>query len=105
MIVALLDDRANLHFLRRAEPFTATDGAMVRLPRRVGADHAQALGAPVHGQMVARFQRWAPTYREALTQTFADIFLVILACFVVATALAPLMRKVAPPTAPPADAH
>jgi DHA2 family multidrug resistance protein len=41
----------------------------------------------------------------AQTQTYADVFLVMAACFVVATAMAPLMRKVVPPKAPTADAH
>jgi DHA2 family multidrug resistance protein len=29
----------------------------------------------------------------------------IMVCFVIATAMVPLMRKVQPPTAPSADAH
>jgi hypothetical protein len=52
-----------------------------------------------------REQLWALTWREAQTQTYADAFLVMAACFVVATAMAPLMRKVVPPKAPTADAH
>ena len=52
-----------------------------------------------------REQLWAPTWREAQTQTYADAFLAMAACFVVATAMAPLMRKVVPPKAPTADAH
>ena len=50
-------------------------------------------------------QLWVLTWREAQTQTYADAFLVMAACFVVATAMAPLMRKVVPPKAPTADAH
>lgn len=38
-------------------------------------------------------------------QTYADAFLVITFRFVIATAVVPLMRKVAPPKAPAADAH
>jgi DHA2 family multidrug resistance protein len=45
------------------------------------------------------------TWREAQTQTYADAFLVMAACFVVATAMAPLMGKVAPPKGPKPDAH
>jgi MFS transporter, DHA2 family, multidrug resistance protein len=48
---------------------------------------------------------WSLTWREAQTQAFADAFLVIMVCFVVATAMVPLMRKVAPPKEPSADAH
>jgi hypothetical protein len=52
-----------------------------------------------------REQLWALTWREAQTQTYADAFLAMAACFVVATAMAPLMRKVVLPKAPTADAH
>jgi DHA2 family multidrug resistance protein len=37
--------------------------------------------------------------------TFADAFLAITVCFAVATLMVPLMRKVAPPKTPSADAH
>ena len=43
---------------------------------------------------------WSLTLREAQTQTFADAFMVIALCFVVATLMVPLMRKVAAPAAP-----
>jgi len=45
------------------------------------------------------------TWREAQTQTYADAFLAMAACFVVATAMVPLMRKVVRPKEPTADAH
>jgi len=48
---------------------------------------------------------WLLTYREAQTQTYADAFLAIMVCFIIATAMVPLMRKVVPPAAPSADAH
>jgi DHA2 family multidrug resistance protein len=38
-------------------------------------------------------------------QTYAEAFLAMAACFVVATAMVPLMRKVVPPKGPTADAH
>jgi DHA2 family multidrug resistance protein len=38
-------------------------------------------------------------------QTYADAFLVITVCFVIAIVMVPLMRKVAPPKAPPVDAY
>jgi DHA2 family multidrug resistance protein len=37
--------------------------------------------------------------------TFSDIYLVIMLCFALTTLSVPLMRKVAPPKAPSADAH
>jgi len=50
-------------------------------------------------------QLWKLTMREAQTQTFADAFLAVMVCFLVAIVLIPLMHKVAPPKAPSADAH
>ena len=35
--------------------------------------------------------------REAQTQTYADAFLVIAVCFVIATMMVPLMRKIVAP--------
>lgn len=53
----------------------------------------------------ALHQLWLLTYREAQTLTYSDTFLTIMVCFIVATAMVPLIRKVAPPAAPSADAH
>jgi MFS transporter, DHA2 family, multidrug resistance protein len=59
----------------------------------------------VLGHTAALKQLFNLALREALTETFADAFLLIsLALFAVA-ALAPLMRTVVPPKAPSADAH
>jgi DHA2 family multidrug resistance protein len=74
--------------------------------QRVGASYAAATGGDaLHGQEAALKQLWSLTWREAQVQTYADAFLVITVCFVIATMMVPLMRKVAPPKAPPADAH
>jgi MFS transporter, DHA2 family, multidrug resistance protein len=43
--------------------------------------------------------------REAETLTFADIFWVIMACFVVAAVLVPLLKNTPAPAAPSANAH
>jgi MFS transporter, DHA2 family, multidrug resistance protein len=101
----ILNDRANLHFLRLAEHLNTTNSAMVELLRRVGTGYTAALGDAAHGQAAALKQLWALTWREAQVQTYADAFLLIMLCFVIATAMVPLMRKVAPRQAPPADAH
>ena len=45
------------------------------------------------------------TFREALTQSFADAFYAIMLCFVVATLMVPLLKKASAPPAPSADAH
>jgi DHA2 family multidrug resistance protein len=102
----ILNDRANLHFLRLAEHLNTGNPAMAGLVARVtAADTAKWSGDGVHGHATALKQLWLLTWREAQTQTFADAFLVIAACFVVATLMVPLMRKVVPPAATPADVH
>jgi MFS transporter, DHA2 family, multidrug resistance protein len=62
-------------------------------------------GDAVQGHAVALKMLWSLTLREAQTQTYADAFLVIAICFVIATAMVLLMRKVGAPAAPSADAH
>ena len=102
----ILNDRANLHFLRLAEHLNATNTAMLDLLHRVtAADTARWGGDAAHGRAAALKQLWTLTWREAQTQTYADAFLAMGACFVVATAMVPLMRKVVPPKGPTADAH
>jgi DHA2 family multidrug resistance protein len=100
----ILNDRANLHFLRLAEHLNASNTAMHSLLEHVAGDVKWG-GDAVHGQAAALKQLWSLAWREAQTQTYADAFLAMAACFVVATAMVPLMRKVATPTRPAADAH
>jgi len=101
----VLNDRANLHFERLAEHLTTANAALTGLLDKAGAGYAAALGDAAHGQAAALHQLWALTWREAQVQTYADAFFLIAIAFVIATALVPLMRKVAPRGAPPADAH
>jgi DHA2 family multidrug resistance protein len=89
-----------------AEHLNATNTAMTDLLQRVTvADAAKWGGDAVHGHSAALKQLWSLTWREAQTQTCADAFLVIAACFVVATLMVPLMRKLVAPAAPPVEAH
>ncbi len=102
----LLNDRANLHFLRMAEHLNATNTAMREMLHGVSAKVAAATGGDLlHGQAVALKQLWALTWREAQVQTFADAFLVIGVCLAVATLLVPLMKKVAVNPTASANAH
>jgi DHA2 family multidrug resistance protein len=102
----MLNDRANLHFLRLAEHLNGANAAMQRMLQQAGAKFAAATGGDlVHGHAAALKQLWALTWREAQVQTFADAFLAIGVCLAVATLLVPLMKKVAPSANPPADAH
>lgn len=101
----ILNDRTNLHFQRLAEHLNYSNEAMGALLQAVGSNMA-ALGHDVaDAQSAALRQLWALTWREAQTQTFGDAFLVIMVCFVIATAMVPLLRKAGPPMAPSADAH
>lgn len=92
----IINDRTNLHFLRLAEHLNSANPAMTGFVDRVTA---------AHGHQAAIEELWSMTMREAQTLTFADTFLAIMVCFVIATAMVPLMRKVAPPAGPSADAH
>jgi DHA2 family multidrug resistance protein len=102
----LLNDRANLHFLRLAEHLNGANVPMREFLDRVSARFMLAAGGDsVHGQAAGLKQLWLLTWREAQVQTFADAFLVIGACLAVATLLVPLMRPVTPPATPAPDAH
>jgi DHA2 family multidrug resistance protein len=99
----LLNSRTNLHFYRLAEHLTgasvnATD-MLAQVARRL-----PDLDPTVAAQAALR-QLWQLTFREALTMTFSDIYLVIMVCFAFTTISVPLLRKVAPPKAPSPDAH
>jgi MFS transporter, DHA2 family, multidrug resistance protein len=102
----LLNDRTNEHFLHLAEHLTSANQPMNELLQQIaGAAAVKNGGDALLAHAVALKQLWLLTYREALTQTFADSFLAIMACFVVAVLLVPLMHKAAAPTGAPANAH
>jgi len=92
----ILTNRTNLHFERLAEHLTPASEPM-------SAWLAQAGGGASDASALRSL--WQLTFREAQVLTYSDAFFTILVCFVVATALVPLMRKVAPPKGPSADAH
>ena len=102
----LLNDRANLHFLRIAEHLNATNTAMVGMLHQVGAKFAAVSGGDVlQGQAAALRKLWSLTWREAQVQTYSDAFLTIAVCLALATVMVPLMRKVAAPAGSSAAAH
>jgi MFS transporter, DHA2 family, multidrug resistance protein len=102
----ILNDRANLHFLRLAEHVTTGNPAVTDLLQRVGATATAASGGdPLQGHAAALGVLRQLVWREAQTQTFADAFLAVMVCLALATVMVPLMRKVLPPKAPSADAH
>jgi len=105
LCATLLNDRTNLHFMRLADHLNAGNGSMVDALRALGDGMGAQFGDALQGQAAALRQLWQLTYREALTMSFADAFLAVMVCFVIATLMVPLMRKITPPKAPSADAH
>jgi DHA2 family multidrug resistance protein len=101
----ILNDRTNLHFTRLAEHLNSSNEAMNQWLSQVGGNLANLGQSGDVGVTASLRQLWLLTYREAQTQTYGDTFLMIGACFVIATAMVPLMRKVQPPAAPSADGH
>jgi DHA2 family multidrug resistance protein len=102
----ILNDRANLHFLRLAEHLNSANPSMQELVHHVAFRFASISdGDLLHGHEAALKKLWSLTWREAQVQTFSDAFLVITVCFVAATLMVPLMRKVATPAGPSINAH
>ncbi len=102
----ILNDRANLHFLRLAEHLNSTNAAMQEMMQQVSSKFVTVTGGDlVHGQAAALRKLWNLTWREAQVQTYSDAFLVITLCLLIATLMVPLLRKVTTTTTPSADAH
>jgi DHA2 family multidrug resistance protein len=101
----ILNDRTNLHFTRLAEHLNTSNEAMNQWLTQVGGNLATLGQTGSEGITAALQQLWLLTYREAQTQTYSDAFLAIMVCFIIATTMVPLMRKVVPPAAPSPDAH
>ncbi len=102
----ILNDRSNVHFLHLAEHLNSANASAQNLLAQVAAvDTTRWNGDALHGATAALRQLWVLTFREAQTQAFADAFLAIMVCLAITTLLIPLMNKVVPPSAPPADAH
>jgi DHA2 family multidrug resistance protein len=101
----IINDRTNLHFQRLAEHLNASNDAMGQMLSGAGSNLLAWGLDNGNAQAGALRQLWTLTLREAQTQTFGDVFLCVMVCFVLAFAMVPLMRKIAPPKAPSADAH
>jgi DHA2 family multidrug resistance protein len=102
----VLIDRTNIHYLHIAERISAGDANSQEALQSLVQHYASLLGGDeVHAQAAAMKELFNVAWREAQTQTIADAFLLIAICFVIATAMVPLMRKVGAPKAPSAEAH
>jgi DHA2 family multidrug resistance protein len=78
---------------------------MTGLVRDMTVRYTVTLGGADAGHLAALKALWQLAYREAATMAYADAFQAIMVAFIVATLFVPLLRKVVPPKAPPADAH
>ncbi len=101
----IINDRTNMHFLRLAEHLNSSNEAMGQVLSTVGGNLMAWGQDAASAQAGALKQLSVLALREAQTQTFSDTFLCVGVCFAIATAMVPLMRKVAPPKGPSADAH
>ncbi len=101
---AILNDRTNLHFLTIASSLIPANQPMNNLLAGLTRHDAAILGAPASAHVAALEQLRALAYREASTMAYADAFRAVMVAFIIATFLVLLMRKVAPPKAPPAEA-
>jgi DHA2 family multidrug resistance protein len=101
----ILNIRTNLHFHDIASTLTPANHAMTGLVGDLTGRYGATLGPGDGAHLAAVKQLWGIAYREAATLAYADAFQAIMVAFVVATLFVPLLRKVAPPKAAPADAH
>ncbi|MFZ2006080.1 MAG: EmrB/QacA family drug resistance transporter, partial [Stellaceae bacterium] len=102
---AILNIRTNMHFNDIASKLTPSNHAMVQYVNGLSQRYTASIGAADPGHLAALKQLWQLAYREASTLAYADAFQAIMVAFIVATAFVPLLRKVAQPQAPSADAH
>jgi DHA2 family multidrug resistance protein len=102
---AVLNDQTNLHFLNIASTLTPANTAMNSLLAGLDTRLTQVLGSAPAGHLAALEQLRAIAYREASTMAYADAFRTIMVAFLVTTPLVLLLRKIAPPKQPSADAH
>jgi DHA2 family multidrug resistance protein len=102
---AILNSRTNYHFDAIAYHLNPANQPMNRLVAGVASRYGTLPASADEGHVAALKQLWHLAYREASTLAFADAFRAIMVAFVIATLLVPLLRKVVPPKAPPADAH
>jgi len=102
---AILNDRTNFHFNMIASHLTPANGPMDRLIAALTQRYAALPGSLGGGHVSALKELWLLAYREASTLAYADAFRAIMAAFVVATLLVPLLRNVTTVKAPAAASH
>ena len=102
---AILNARTNFHFETIASHLTPANGPMNRLLVGLAGRYAALPGSLDGGHVAALKQLWRLAYREAATLAYADAFRAIMIAFILAAMLVPLLRRIVPLAAAPADAH
>ena len=101
----MLNDRLNFHYLRLNEHVTAGRPVVEAALEHRAAELARAGGDTLNGTLGGLEALHRLALREALTLTFADTFIAVAACFLVALACAALARPLDAAAPPPPDAH
>ena len=102
---AILNDQTNAHFQTIAARLTPANSAMTRTLHDIAARYAVLPAGPQLADQAALHRLWSLAYREASTLAYADAFRAVMAAFIVATLLVPLMRKVVAPKAASTGGH
>jgi DHA2 family multidrug resistance protein len=102
---AIINSRTNHHFLDIASNLTTARAPVDALMAQMTSRFTPLLGSPAAGHAAALRQLHSMAYAQAATMAYADAFRAVMFAFAVATPLVLLMRKVAAPAKPPADAH
>jgi DHA2 family multidrug resistance protein len=102
---AMLNNQTNFHFQILAAHLSESNGALKSTLAGMTRHLTTILGSPAAGHQAALRELWQLAYAQAETLAYGDAFRAIMLAFILATCLVPLMKKVVPPKAPPADAH
>jgi len=102
---AILNSKTNAHFLDIASTLTPANGASQHLIGGLSATLGALLGSSGAGHAAALQELRNLAYREASTLAYADAFRAMMIVCLAAACLVPLMRNIANPPAPSADAH
>jgi DHA2 family multidrug resistance protein len=105
LCATLLNDHTNMHYSYLAEHLDAGNGALTEFVQAFAGRWVAAGHDPSQADAAALSTVGALTMREAVTLSFADIFVLLAACFGAVTAMVPLLRKVRPRAAAVESAH
>jgi len=105
LCAAILNSKTNAHFLDIASTLTPANGASQHLITSMSAKLGDVLGSATAGHAAALEQLRALAYREASTMAYADAFRAMMVVCLAAACLVPLMKSVAPRSAPQRNAH